>query len=151
MKNQRKKKRIIFVGSIFLISILAFAFVISNFRDNMVFFYSPSELLKIEILQKVHNRQIRIGGLVKENSVKKIDALTTQFVVTDMQKDLVIEYVGILPDLFREKQGVVAKGKFDEEKNQFFSKEMLVKHDEKYMPPEVAKALKDKGVFEENK
>ena len=142
MRNQHKKKRIIFVGSIFAISIMALVFVISNFRDNMVFFYSPSDLKKVEVLEKIKNRQIRAGGLVKENSVKKIDALTTEFVITDLAEEIKIEYVGILPDLFRENQGVVAKGKFNVEKNQFFSKELLVKHDEKYMPPEVAKSLK---------
>ena len=142
MKNQRKKKRIIFVGSVFAISAIALIFVITNFRDNMVFFYAPSELLKVEILNKTQNRQIRVGGLVVENSIKKIDALTTEFIITDLAQQLKIQYVGILPDLFREKQGVVAKGKFDVEKNQFFSKELLVKHDEKYMPPEVAKSLK---------
>ena len=142
MKNQRKKKRMIFVGSVFAISALALFFVITNFRDNMVFFYAPTELFKVEVLDKVQNRQIRVGGLVAENSVKKIDALTTEFVITDLAQELKIQYVGILPDLFREKQGVVAKGKFDAEKNEFFSKELLVKHDEKYMPPEVAKSLK---------
>ena len=142
MKNQRKKKRIIFVSTVFAISIAALAFVIANFRDNMVFFYSPSELKSAEILNKIHNSQIRVGGLVAENSIKKIDALTTEFVVTDLAEEVKIQYVGILPDLFREKQGVIAKGRFDVEKNEFFSKELLVKHDEKYMPPEVAKALK---------
>lgn len=125
-----------------MISALALFFVITNFRDNMVFFYAPSELLKPEILEKTQNHQIRVGGLVAENSVKKIDALTTEFVITDLEQELKIQYVGILPDLFREKQGVVAKGKFDAEKDEFFSKELLVKHDEKYMPPEVARSLK---------
>ena len=138
MKNRQKKRRMIFVGSAFLISVLALLFVITNFRENMVFFYSPSELQNVQ----VDGRQIRVGGLVKENSIKKIDALTSEFVITDLKKDLKIHYVGMLPDLFREKQGVVAKGKFDAEKNEFFSRELLVKHDEKYMPPEVAKALK---------
>jgi len=142
MKNKHKRKRIIFVGATLAISILALLFVISNFRDNMVFFYAPSELKKPEILQKINSRQIRIGGLVKENSVKKIDALTTEFIVTDLAEELKVRYIGIVPDLFREKQGVVAKGKFDEEKNEFFSQELLIKHDEKYMPPEVAKSLK---------
>ena len=142
MKNQRKKKRIIFVSSVFALSIAALIFVISNFRDNMVFFYSPSELKSTEILAKINNRQIRAGGLVAEGSIKKIDALTTEFVITDLAEEIKIQYVGILPDLFREKQGVIAKGRFDVEKNEFFSKELLVKHDEKYMPPEVAKSLK---------
>ena len=107
MKNQRKKKRMIFVGSVFAISALALFFVITNFRDNMVFFYAPSELFKVEVLDKVQNRQIRVGGLVAENSVKKIDALTTEFVITDLAQELKIQYVGILPDLFREKQGAL--------------------------------------------
>ena len=140
--NQRKKKRMIFIGSVFAISALALVFIISNFRDQIVFFYSPSELRKIEILKKTKNRQVRVGGLVQENSVRKIDALTTEFVITDLTEELKIRHVGILPDLFREKQGVVAKGKFDLEKNEFFSRELLVKHDEKYMPPEVAKSIK---------
>lgn len=142
MKNQRKKKRIIFVGSVFVLSFAALIFVILNFRDNIVFFYSPSELNTTEVLQKTINKQIRVGGLVKENSVRKIDATNSEFVITDYAKDLVIHYSGLLPDLFREGQGVVAKGKFDVEKNEFFSSELLVKHDEKYMPPEVAKSLK---------
>ncbi|NBV06706.1 MAG: cytochrome c maturation protein CcmE [Proteobacteria bacterium] len=142
MKNQRKKKRIIFVGSVFLISLLALIFVILNFRDNIVFFYAPSELKTTEILQKTADKKIRIGGLVKQSSVRKIDATTTQFTVTDYEQDLIVNYFGLLPDLFREGQGVVAKGKFDIEKNQFFSSELLVKHDEKYMPPEVKKSLK---------
>lgn len=142
IRNKHKKKRLVFVGSIFAISLIALAFVISNFRENIVFFYAPSELLTEEILNKVEERQIRVGGLVKEKSVKKFDALTTEFVVTDLEKEVTINYTGILPDLFREKQGIVAKGVFDKEQNKFFSKELLVKHDEKYMPPEVAKSLK---------
>lgn len=142
MKNHHKKKRLVFVGTVFLISLLSLIFIISNFRDSIVFFYSPSELLNEKILQKTRNRQVRVGGLVVENSIKKIDALNTEFVISDLQKELKIHHRGILPDLFRDKQGVVASGKFDGEKNEFFSRELLVKHDEKYMPPEVAKSLK---------
>ena len=142
MKNQRKRKRIIFVSSIFLISLSSLFFVISNFRSNMVFFYSPSELRLTNNLNKITNHQVRIGGLVVENSVKRIDALTTEFFITDLQEEIKIHHHGIIPDLFRDKQGVVAKGVFDFEKNEFFSKELLVKHDENYMPPEVAKSLK---------
>ena len=142
MKNRHKKRRIIFVSVIFAISALALIFIITNFRENIVFFYSPSELRKSENLSKVESRQIRVGGLVEEGSIKKIDVLTTEFVITDLAQELKIQYVGILPDLFRDKQGVVAKGVFDVSKNQFFSRELLIKHDEKYMPPEVAKSLK---------
>jgi cytochrome c-type biogenesis protein CcmE len=142
MQNKHKRKRIIFIGSTLVISMLALVFVIINFRENIVFFYSPSELRSEKILKKAKQRQIRVGGLVKENSLKRIDALTADFIVTDLEQDLKIHYVGMLPDLFRDKQGVVARGKFDEEKNEFFAEELLVKHDENYMPPEVAKSLK---------
>lgn len=144
MKNKHKKKRIVFVSSILAVSLVAMVFVILNFRDNIVFFYSPSELKTVEILKKTTNKQIRVGGLVVEESIKKIDASNTSFVITDLQEELIVNYQGLLPDLFREGQGVVAKGNFDIEKNEFFSSELLVKHDEKYMPPEVAKSLKDK-------
>ena len=113
-------------------------FVISNFRENIVFFYSPSELDNA----KIDGRKIRIGGLVKEGSVQKIDAMTVKFIVTDLQKDLTVVHQGIVPDLFRDNQGVVAQGILNADKTEFFSRELLIKHDEKYMPPEVAKSLK---------
>ena len=142
MKNNHKKKRLIFLASVFVISIAALVFVILNFRDEIVFFYSPSELRNAEVLTKISHKQIRVGGLVVEKSVKKINALTTEFAITDLKEELKITYSGLVPDLFREKQGVVAKGKLDAEKNEFIASELLVKHDEKYMPPEVAKSLK---------
>jgi len=124
---------------------VALIFVISNFRDQIVFFYSPSELKSLDDLSKIVNKQIRVGGLVVEKSVTKIDALTTKFVITDLKDELKITYSGLVPDLFRENQGVVAKGRLDRNKNQFIAEELLVKHDEKYMPPEVAKSLKKEG------
>lgn len=135
MRNNHKKKRIIFVTSIFAISLLALFFVIKNFRENIVFFYSPTELQQI----KNNGQTLRIGGLVKEGSIKKIDVLNTEFVVTDLENELIVHYQGILPDLFRDKQGVVAKGVLKDE--EFFSRELLIKHDEKYMPPEVKQIL----------
>ena len=141
MLSSYKKKRLKFIGVIFAVSLLALIFIISNFRNNIVFFYSPSELKNEKIMQKAQSRQVRVGGLVKEGSVKKIDALNSEFVITDLKEELKINYRGLLPDLFREQQGVVANGKFDVEKNEFFSSELLIKHDENYMPPEVARAL----------
>ncbi len=138
MSINHKKKRIIFVSTIFATSILALFFIISNFRNNIVFFYSPSEIKTLGEAKK--QRRIRVGGLVVEKSIKKIDALNTEFVITDLKENLEISYNGILPDLFREKQGVVAEGKLEGEK--FVASQLLVKHDEKYMPPEVAKSLK---------
>ena len=103
-----------------------------------MFFYSPSELAQIPNRAQV----IRVGGLVKEGSVKKIDALNTVFIITDLKNDLKIYYHGILPDLFRDKQGVVASGLINGDDTEFVSRELLIKHDEKYMPPEVANSLK---------
>ena len=139
-KNNHRKQRFIFIGSIFLISLISIFFIITNFKNNIVFFFSPSEINQIKNSKKI----IRVGGMIKENSVKKIDALNTTFIITDYQNDLIINYRGILPDLFRDKQGVVAKGKFDLSENKFYSEELLIKHDENYMPPEVAKDLKMK-------
>ncbi len=138
MRNNHKRKRIVFVASIFAVSLLALFFVIKNFRENIVFFYSPTELQQIQ----TSGRTVRIGGLVKEGSVEKIDALNTKFIVTDLENELRVHYQGILPDMFRDKQGVVAKGILKDE--EFFSRELLIKHDEKYMPPEVVKSLKEK-------
>ncbi len=144
MKNKFKQKRIVFVASVAAISVLALIFIIINFRSNIVFFYSPSELKNEEIVRKINGRKIRVGGLVKENSMEKTDASNFEFLITDLENDLKIYYNGILPDLFRQGQGVVASGEFNVEKNEFYSKELLIKHDEKYMPPEVAKSLKKK-------
>lgn len=141
MKNRYKRKRIIFIGSILLISILALFFIIFNFRDNIVFFYSPSELRNSEILAKIHDKRIRVGGIVAQGSVKKTDGLTVEFLISDFNENLKIYYVGLLPNMFRDKQGVVAQGKFDQEKNEFFAEELLIKHDENYMPPEVKSSL----------
>jgi cytochrome c-type biogenesis protein CcmE len=138
MKNNYKRKRIIFISSILLISISALVFVIFNFRNNIVFFYSPSEI-NSSLLDK---RSIRVGGLVKKGSIKKLNNFATEFVITDYQNNLEIFYSGILPDLFRDNQGVVAKG-YLMSVNKFYANELLIKHDENYMPPEVAKIIKD--------
>ena len=136
--NKYQQKRIIFVVVIFLISLLGFLLIINNFRENLVFFYSPKEIIDQEIiLKKINNKIIRVGGLVKENSLKKIDALTIEFVITDYHKDLTIYHKGIVPDLFRDKQGVIAKGFYDQPQKKFYSQELLVKHDENYIPAEL--------------
>ena len=135
-----KQKRLIFVTAIFLISIISLIFILKNFQNNIVFFFSPSEIDKI----RSSISSVRVGGMIKKDSIKKIDALTTEFVITDYKNDLAINYRGILPDLFREEQGVVAKGKLNIAENKFYSNELLVKHDENYMPPEVAQDLKMK-------
>jgi cytochrome c-type biogenesis protein CcmE len=132
-----KQKRLIFVAGIFVISIISLIFILTNFQNNIVFFFSPSEIDKI----RSSHASVRVGGMIKKDSIKKIDALTTEFVITDYKNDLEINYRGILPDLFREEQGVVAKGKINIAENKFYSAELLVKHDENYMPPEIAQDL----------
>jgi cytochrome c-type biogenesis protein CcmE len=142
MKSSNKKKRIIFIGGVFFICLISVIFVITNFKNNIVFFYSPSELENPQITTKAAKKITRIGGLVKKSSFKKISNIEVEFIVTDLNKDLIINYHGLLPNLFKEGQGVVAKGKLDQTSHKFIASELLVKHDEKYMPPEVAKSLK---------
>ncbi|MES2677372.1 MAG: cytochrome c maturation protein CcmE [Pseudomonadota bacterium] len=145
-KSQLKRNRIKFIAAAALICLVALAFIISNFRDNIVFFYSPSELSALKIPEQ---KIIRVGGLVKENSVKD-SANNLEFVITDYKADLKIHYSGIKPDLFREKQGMVAKGIWDQKNNVFIASEILTKHDEKYMPPEVAKAIKKNAEYQKS-
>ena len=113
-----------------------------SLQQNLLYFQSPSDLA----LQPIPpGRQFRLGGLVKPGTVNRVgESLATRFVVTDGPKDITVEYVGILPDLFREGQGVIARGSLDES-GLFEASEVLAKHDENYMPPEVADALEKSG------
>jgi cytochrome c-type biogenesis protein CcmE len=124
----------------------ATALVLSAFNDNLVFFYGPTELIAKHVAP---GRLVRIGGLVEAHSVvHDPDGYTVHFRVTDNRTDLAVTYDGILPDLFREGQGVVAEGRLDG-KGDFVATNVLAKHDEKYMPPEVAEALKKAGRWQE--
>jgi cytochrome c-type biogenesis protein CcmE len=142
--TSRKKKRlaILVVGLVALGG--ATAMVLAAFRDNLVFFYSPTELAAKPALA---GGRIRIGGLVETQSVVHQDGEEVSFRVTDGKTDVAVRYVGILPDLFREGQGVVAEGRI--EQGVFVANTILAKHDEKYMPPEVAAALKKSGHWQE--
>ena len=134
--NNKKQQRIKFVVISATISLIALVFIVSNFRDNIVFFYSPSELQSHHIDGKI----IRVGGLVKSGSIIASGS-DLQFAITDFKSDLTIKYSGITPNLFRENQGVVAKGIWYQKNDVFIADELLSKHDEKYMPPEVKKAI----------
>jgi cytochrome c-type biogenesis protein CcmE len=112
------------------------ALVFNAFQSNMVFFYSPTQ---VGAKEAPLDRTFRIGGLVKEGSVQR-DGVNVHFVVTDTAKSVPVRYSGILPDLFKEGKGVVAQGKL--EGDTFVAREVLAKHDENYMPPEAADALK---------
>jgi cytochrome c-type biogenesis protein CcmE len=121
---------------------VATALMLNAFQDNLVFFHSPTEIAEKSFSAE---RRFRLGGLVEEDSVRKgADGLTTHFRVTDMVNAVEVTYKGMLPDLFREGQGVVADGKLDAA-GVFQASEVLAKHDENYMPPEVAEALKRSG------
>ena len=138
----RKRRRLYAVLAGLVMLGVAAALVLTALSDNIVFFYSPSDLAKKEIAD---NQRIRIGGLVAEGSVTKLDnGQTTRFTVTDLQATLAVRYTGVLPDLFREGQGVVAEGVIGPD-GEFRATEVLAKHDENYMPPEVADALKRSG------
>ena len=131
----RHKRAAIIVGGLAALAVAAY-FVLNAFNSNLVFFFSPTQVAAGEAPK---NRTFRIGGLVKEGTVKR-DNLTVSFVVTDTSKDVPTTYTGILPDLFKEGKGVVAQGKFDAD-GKFVATEVLAKHDENYMPPEAKAAL----------
>lgn len=142
----RKRRRLYAVLAGLTMLGVAAALVLFALEDSLVFFYSPSDL---QTKQVEPGQRIRLGGLVAEGSVKTLpDGVTTSFVVTDMQQSVTIRFRGVLPDLFREGQGVVAEGKLDAE-GQFDATEVLAKHDEQYMPPEVADALKRSGQWKD--
>ena len=143
--TRRKKRRLTLLGLGMLALAGAAALVLTAFEDNLVFFYSPSDLRTQEVPP---TQYLRLGGLVKPESVTKIeDGATIRFGVTDGEHTVPVRYRGLLPDLFREGQGVVAQGRFNGE-GVFVAKEVLAKHDENYMPPEVAEALKESGQWQ---
>jgi cytochrome c-type biogenesis protein CcmE len=143
MNRKRRRLLAVVIGLAMLGGATAMALV--AFNDNLVFFYSPSDLSEKAIGSE---RRIRIGGLVENQSLVREQGRRIAFRVTDGKKDLRVEYDGMLPDLFREGQGVVAEGKLRAD-GVFVASNVLAKHDEKYMPPEVADALKRSGHWQE--
>ena len=133
----RHKRLLLILGGLIVLGAVA-ALVLNAFRSNLVFFFSPTQVVAGEAPQ---GKPFRIGGMVKEGSVRReADGVTLSFVVTDTEKDLAVRYQGILPDLFREGKGAVAQGKIGED-GVFVASEVLAKHDENYMPPEAAQAV----------
>ncbi len=138
----RKRRRLYAVVAGMTMLGIAAALVLTAFEDNIVFFYSPSDLVEKDLRP---GRAVRLGGLVEEGSVKQAtDGITTEFVITDLRNTVQVRYAGLLPDLFREGQAVVSQGALDPN-GVFVASEVLAKHDETYMPPEVAEALKKSG------
>ncbi len=142
MKPKRKRLWLL-VASLAVLG-AAVALVLSALSDNLVFFYSPTQVAE---KHPGPDRRLRIGGLVEQGSVKK-DGQEVRFIVTDLKQTVPVVYRGLLPDLFREGQGVIAEGTLGAD-GVFTAREVLAKHDEKYMPPEVAKALKESGRWQE--
>tara|TARA_B100000989_G_scaffold297243_1_gene282463 strand:+ start:1639 stop:2124 length:486 start_codon:yes stop_codon:yes gene_type:complete len=150
IKMKAKHKRIFFIIIIMIFISTGSFLIISNLRDNIVFFYSPSEIFS---KTPPENKKIRVGGMVETNSLKrnikerggkKIEEIF--FKISDNETFIIIKFSGILPDLFREGQGVVAEGFFDIKNKIFNATNVLAKHDENYMPPEVEESLNMKGI-----
>lgn len=135
----RRRRRLLLVGVLLIGLGAAVALMLSAFRENLLYFYSPSEVLAGEVPA---GARFRIGGLVEKGSVTRAgdNSLTLRFVLADCNGKLPVRYTGILPDLFREGQGIVAYGRLDG-KDRFIADEVLAKHDENYMPKEVADSL----------
>jgi cytochrome c-type biogenesis protein CcmE len=135
----KRKQRLLLIAAMVIGVGVAAGFALKAFNQNLMFFYTPSKVVAGEA---PIGRMIRVGGLVTKGSVKRqTDGLTVHFDITDYAHSMTVQYTGILPDLFREGQGIVAHGKLQQD-GSFVADEVLAKHDEKYMPPEVADALK---------
>ncbi len=145
---KRKHRRLAFVAAGMVALGAAAALVLVAFEDSLVFFYSPSDLAEKDLPE---GRRVRLGGLVEDGSVRRLaDGLTVEFRVTDLAAAVPVIYTGVLPDLFREGQGVVTEGVLRAD-GVFKADGVLAKHDETYMPPEVAEALKRSGQWRGDK
>lgn len=135
-----QQKRLIVVVSLICGCAIALGLILTALSQNIDLFFTPTQLLS----QSVPNKTIRVGGMVVINSVVRHENRKVEFTITDYNHQLKISYQGILPDLFKEGQGIVALGKLDKKGN-FIAHQVLAKHDEKYMPPEVAAGLKGRA------
>ena len=134
-----RKKRMLTIAGLLTGMALATGLILKSFEENLMYFFSPSD---VAAGKAPDGREFRIGGMVEKGSVKRAaDSLEVSFTLTDYAQQTRVRYTGILPDLFREGQGIVAHGKLDAQ-GDFVAREVLAKHDENYMPPEVAASLK---------
>jgi cytochrome c-type biogenesis protein CcmE len=143
----RKQRRLTMIAAALAVLGVALGLVLVAMRDNIVFFYSPAEIAEKDVRP---GTRLRLGGLVKTGTVEKGSDRFVSFVVTDGTGDVRVRYTGLLPDLFREGQGVVAEGVLEDAKT-FRADSVLAKHDETYMPREVADALKKQGHWQNEK
>ena len=137
MLSKKVKSRIFFLITGLTLAAVIIFLILKSLEENVVYFFSPSEIYNKTNISL--NKKIRIGGLVKNNSIEK-KGTSVNFVITDLNKEIVVTYTGIIPNLFSEGKGVVAEGKLEDRKF-FVAEKILAKHDENYMPPEVSKAL----------
>tara|TARA_Y100000590_G_C15634112_1_gene982304 strand:+ start:781 stop:1209 length:429 start_codon:yes stop_codon:yes gene_type:complete len=137
MLSKKVKSRIFFLVLSIITLVAIIFFILKSLEENVVYFFSPSEIYnKVNIS---FDKKIRVGGLVKINSISREDS-SINFIITDLKKEIVVTYTGLVPNLFAEGKGVVAEGKL-KDKKYFIADKILAKHDENYMPPEVSKAL----------
>ena len=138
MYGKKVKLRAVFILSIFISLVLVSFLIIKSLEENVVYFKSPTE---IKVLSEVTKKKIRVGGMVKKNSIN-INQSEVNFVITDFKNELIVNYKGSIPNLFEEEKGVVAEG-FLQDRNYFKAVKFLAKHDDNYMPPDVAESLKE--------
>jgi len=136
MYGRKVKLRFLFIFLILITLILTVFLILKSLEENVVYFQSPSE---IKVLSELENKKIRVGGMVKKNSIL-ITADEVEFIITDFKNEINVSYSGAIPNLFEEGKGVVAEG-FLKDRNFFSATKILAKHDENYMPPEVKEAL----------
>ena len=139
MYGRKVKLRFFFVSLILITVVLSVFLIIKSLEENVVFFKSPTE---IKALSEINKKKIRIGGMVKKDSISIISK-EINFIVTDFKNEINVVYSGVVPNLFSEEKGVVAEG-YLKDKNFFLATKILAKHDENYMPPEVKAALEEK-------
>ena len=139
MYGRKVKLRFLFVALVLITLILTTFLVLKSLEENVVYFQSPSE---IKALSELDKKKIRVGGMVKKNSIS-INSSELKFVITDFKNEINVTYTGAIPNLFEEGKGVVAEGVLND-RNFFSASKILAKHDENYMPPEVKQALGEK-------
>ena len=137
MLSKKVKSRILFLVLLLLLATVVIFFIFKSLEENIVYFFSPSEIYDKPNISL--NEKIRIGGLVKEDSILK-DQTSIKFIITDLKREIIVSYSGLVPNLFSEGKGVIAEGEL-KDKKYFVADKILAKHDENYMPPEVTKAL----------
>ena len=137
MLSKKVKSRILFLVLLLLLATVVIFFILKSLEENIVYFFSPSEIYNKPNITL--NEKIRIGGLVKEDSIIK-DQTSIKFIITDLKKEIIVSYSGAVPNLFSEGKGVIVEGEL-KDKKYFVADKILAKHDENYMPPEVSRAL----------